>query len=540
MSSRSVAAVGLVALVLPALSGCRDFSNGDGTSDGGRARDAAVRAHSDGDTNGDGPAGAADVSVTTGDPINGGVDAAGDGAAMDVATSGSGGSGSDAGPAPGSGGGSAGGRPTGGGGMPATGSGGTAGPGTGGAATASGGSTSPPGTGGAVASGGRVGGTGGAATGGAATGGAGTGGAGTGGAGTGGAGPSIAYTANVIFVTSAAFSVADLATKGGGTGAVAVLAGADKACAEAVASPFSRVPAGKYVAWMSSMQSNAIDRLKAAAGGTAPRGWQRVDGRPFLDTIPSTNEGYPDVLYPVTFDETGNFMQVAVRTATDSFGHVNSLHCNNWTSVAATDSSGTGVADAGLNDWTQGYARPCSEKVSLYCMQVDKVTVVPHPTAPANAKRIFVSTTWMPANGIAGADARCATDAIAANLSGTFRALLATSTASAASRFHPTGTRPYARLDGVIVAAKDTDLLQANPVMLAPNSVSAMGVRMFATTFAGAANITAVGTQTCGDWTIATTASTSSYGSSTFVRTGFFSGFSDNCTRGYGLHCLED
>jgi len=55
---------------------------------------------------------------------------------------------------------------------------------------------------------------------------------------------------------------------------------------------------GTYVAWLSSATSNARDRI-----GTTARGWRRMDGRPFADTLAEI--AINKTAYPIIFEENG-------------------------------------------------------------------------------------------------------------------------------------------------------------------------------------------------------------------------------------------
>ncbi|HVT08536.1 MAG TPA: hypothetical protein VHO67_13840, partial [Polyangia bacterium] len=354
----------------------------------------------------------------------------------------------------------------------------------------------------------------------------------------GGAGAAGGGGPNVAFVTSQVYSRAELAALGSGTGATAVLAGADRACAAAAAGPGSLVPAGTYVAWISSRSQDALGRLAAARGGVPPRGWRRVDGRPFVDQIPLGS--VPHTFYPIGLTEKGQPPSaIWAWTATTNAQHSIPLYdCQDWTSSASTDNAEVGLPTAGGYNWSGGIGESCSLSLPVICLQVDYAVPVVAPAPPANAKWAFFSYPFSTSSGLAGADALCAKDAAFAGLSGTFRALLATSTASAASRFHLTNTRPFVRLDGVIVAAIDGDLFQAPPKMLAPINEDVYGDFSASSTYVGAPGLTQIGTQTCSDWS--TTSSHGVLGAANFTGVAAFNGFTDVCTRDGGIVCLED
>jgi hypothetical protein len=94
--------------------------------------------------------------------------------------------------------------------------------------------------------------------------------------------------------------------------------------------------------------------------------------------------------------------------------------------------------------------------------------------SPSTERRIFVTSTVYTAalGGIAGADARCATQADAAGLDGNFKAWLSTISSSVVDRLSHEGG-PFARVDETIVANDWADLLDG--ALLAPISLDATG-----------------------------------------------------------------
>jgi hypothetical protein len=114
----------------------------------------------------------------------------------------------------------------------------------------------------------------------------------------------------------------------------------------------------------------------------------------------------------------------------------------------------------------------------------------------------FVSSnTLVPGGGIAAADSICSSEAKAAGLAGSFKALLATDGASAASRFDLRGL-PWVRPDGVAIVDKAADLAQH---LNAPIDVGASGAYDFggAWAWAGAPTPGVAGSaaSTCASWT---------------------------------------
>jgi len=256
--------------------------------------------------------------------------------------------------------------------------------------------------------------------------------------------------ANRVFVTSTLQSAGSL----GG------FAGADALCTSLAQGAGLT---GSFRAWVSTTATDAIDRF------TGVRGWVRPDGRPVAD-LPA--ELATEALrYPIRLDEHGN--DVGDQSAYAATG--------TYSDGTALDTCGdldtaSGLVFAGLpwvtgGQWTASDELSCSQALRLYCFGVD--LDVPLVIAPATGRLAFVSATkFTPSNGLASADAACATDAAAAGLAGTFRALLPFGTSTAASRFDTTGP-PWVRVDGVALADTAADLLAGNE--RAPLDVTAAG-----------------------------------------------------------------
>jgi hypothetical protein len=136
-------------------------------------------------------------------------------------------------------------------------------------------------------------------------------------------------------------------------------------------------------------------------------------------------------------------------------------------------------------------------------------------------------------------------DARDAGLAGSFRALLPSDGASAASRFHPGGARPYVRVDGVVVTSLDGDLFLGQPEMLAPIDVDADGRVSGGPVFSGSVTGTlGVGNLACAGGENAarpaTAALVARYGAASLTGTDFFGGFEAECSRAAAIYCLQD
>lgn len=300
---------------------------------------------------------------------------------------------------------------------------------------------------------------------------------------------------NVVFVTSTTH-----------TGALGGLAGADAIC-QARAAGVNL--AGTYRAWLSTGTVNAIDRLGSASG------WVRPDGRPFANSRADLAAGR--IFYPAVLNERGSPSIGNVWTATTATGALSgTAHCLNWTSGTETTGTQTyGSNEYGTFAWTSNGGATCTNQHHLYCFGVDHQATVAPPVATAVRRAFVTSGSWLPNTGIASADALCASEAGAASLPGTYRALLASSTASAASRFSTTGN-PWARVDHVVLAPTATQLLASTGThWQAALNVTASGAYVTSRTWAGAPNLSTPGmsptgaSTNCANWS---TAAATSFG----------------------------
>lgn len=337
-------------------------------------------------------------------------------------------------------------------------------------------------------------------------------------------------------------------------GALGGLVGADSICAQRAAA--ANLP-GAYVAWLSTSSQSAASRLAAA------QGFVRTDGKPFANTVADIINN--KIFNPLRFDESGvdlsagvptNSGDLTVWTGTEKDGTASpSLSCSDWTSNATNNSNcmtpgecGTsGRVSGGPASWTARTSAQCSTARRLYCFQIDHTSaLVP---APTSGKIAFVSTkafTPGPGAGVAGADTLCASNAASAGLSGTFNALLATTTASAASRV--TLAPLYVRPDGIPIAtgatiaagsALDSGIWQRADGSYAPATGDVV--------YTGATSPSATGTaaSTCDDWT-STTSTTANIGADTFADPNWWNLLSSNgspangaCTTTLAVYCLQ-
>jgi hypothetical protein len=331
--------------------------------------------------------------------------------------------------------------------------------------------------------------------------------------------------ANLVFVTS----TQPLAGSLGG------IAGADAVCSERATA--SGLP-GTYVAFVSTSTTNAIDRIAGA------RGWIRVDGLPFADTPADIAAGH--IFYPVGLDESGAFTRTYAVTASDATGHFDGNGCSDFTSTVETQCTIGYTRATG----SEGIVDPhvlglCDFGASLYCFGVSQSLALV-PPAPLSGLRVFVSTPWQPGGGLASADARCAADAAAAGWTGTFRAMLATATATAASRF-TSSSGPVVRADGVPVAADVVTLMSGaleTSIDLSATGAVANDVDVWAGAFSPT-QLPSGAYNACTSWTSTSSTALAPVGHAAEADVGFFgvdaTGFGDNiaCSMALPVYCLE-
>ncbi|HVJ90598.1 MAG TPA: hypothetical protein VM580_12405, partial [Labilithrix sp.] len=248
---------------------------------------------------------------------------------------------------------------------------------------------------------------------------------------------------------------------------------------------------GTFVAWLSSSTVDARDRLGEA------RGWRNTAFSPFADEQAELLAG--QVYFPILRDESGELVSGKVATGTTASGVAAEQNCDDWTSSDAADALVTGEPSAGSALWTEdSTGDSCAEAYHLYCFQTEHDS--PQFPTPSQGRTVFVSAQpfMLGADGRDAADELCAAEADAAELSGTYVALLGTSTESALARLVQP-SRPWVRPDGMTVANSTAWLgFLGLPVAVTElaNGEHAGGVLVF-----GAADIAEPAPFHCENWT---------------------------------------
>ncbi|MDQ3265142.1 MAG: hypothetical protein M3Y59_16040 [Myxococcota bacterium] len=285
--------------------------------------------------------------------------------------------------------------------------------------------------------------------------------------------------ANYAFITSTTVA----------PGAVGGLAGADAFCQSRAAA--AGLP-GTFRAWVSSDVGpvHAVDRL-----GTA-EGWRRPDGE--VVTLSKSDLAGQRHLYPLTLDEFGQPLPTfsLVATGTDNEGKANSgRNCGGFTTTA-----GDVFSKYSDMTWGAGTGSTCAQAQHLYCFGID--STLPPGYIPLQGRKAFISSSNLSGHtGLAAADAFCQADAVAAGLTGAFRAMLSTSTQSAESRFD-SGRAAWVRVDGVGLSHSASGMFSQDPFRAAFNLTAAGDPVGCYGTWTGSSqpNLAGTASSTCDDW----------------------------------------
>ena len=313
---------------------------------------------------------------------------------------------------------------------------------------------------------------------------------------------------NVIFMTSASF-----------TGNLDGRAGANNLCQRAADE------AGLEGTYVALLWTSTDDPTTALVGS---RGWVDLGGTVIGDDPTSLVFANAN---PVRVDETG-------APITDTNVHAwfggrpeASQTCSDWTD--ATSPGGIVLSVSAHASFNTDTYNGCNASARLLCAEIGHVA----PLAPPRetGRVAFVSTTlFRPGGGLAAADAVCQGDAVAAGLSGTYRAFLASSGASAGERFDPAGL-PWRRVDGVRITETAAELVGAAPIPVWRSFIgrTATGAVTNARAWTGTA------TQNCADWTNGSTELGSMGSTHTTVRAALQLFPNVGCGSALPLICLE-
>jgi hypothetical protein len=216
--------------------------------------------------------------------------------------------------------------------------------------------------------------------------------------------------------------------------------------------------------------------------------------------------------------------------------------------AALTCSVGLGYGGGRL--WLYLYRiNPCNiSSYRLYCFETGRnVAVSPTTGNPTVTRTAFVSkATFSPASGLTAADTLCTGEATAAGLTGRFKALLATSSGSAISRFDLNGP-PWVRPDGLRIVDSARDITRTVLAPLEVEADRAIAPRNLQV-WTGAETVDGPATDTCKDWTSASSADVAVGGASSRVGYDWFAGSGRkkgapiSCDRAAAVHlyCFQE
>jgi hypothetical protein len=207
--------------------------------------------------------------------------------------------------------------------------------------------------------------------------------------------------------------------------------------------------------------------------------------------------------------------------------------------------AGTGTA----RYWTLGFSIACSQESRLLCFETGESSSL--PDFATTGKNAFVTSITVTGNlgdsadaggatGIAAGDTICQARAEAAGLpnSANFKAWLSDGTIDAKDRFTSDG--PWVRIDGVKLAENVTDLSDGG--LFTSINVDETGNYMPANyAWTGTDNTGLKTTETCSDWTEATSTVNGDIGRVVAAGSGWSDDFSPTpCNSSYRLYCFED
>ena len=303
---------------------------------------------------------------------------------------------------------------------------------------------------------------------------------------------------------------------------------------------------GHYVPWLPTSTVNATAALGSA------RGWIRPDGLPFADTIGvaggATGLVNGQIYYPPAIDELGAPIGMGLAWGGHQDGSpYPGAPCADWTTNSAGAQSIEGDPNSGSGMWTYGYGSQCNEALSLYCFGTD--LSAPVTVAAPTGRRAFLSKgNFDPSTGLTGADSLCQSEAASASLPNAshFLALLATSSASAASRFDLSGAN-WQRPDGVAMASSVSALVSGQILAAVTQHADGSYIELQGTVWTGATSkdLSAAGTQvsTCDSWTSSAAVDAGPYpsvGVSDQATSEWFYGGGYNCNASWPVYCFEN
>jgi hypothetical protein len=213
----------------------------------------------------------------------------------------------------------------------------------------------------------------------------------------------------------------------------------------------------------SNNMTTALQHISSAAGS-----FIRTDGQVAARPDPFTHVGgYVGLTAPISLTEGGQLLfqgatpgdnSVNVMTGTNEDGASDGFgDCSNWTSSTASRDAGVAGGFFGASSGGNGSfvtqastVGSCASSAHIYCVQNVSGSTVTSPAIPSGGKRIFVtSSPYSPVDN--GAPNAYCFAFRPSGATGSFNALLATTTATAAQNAGLTASASYYRADGAFL-----------------------------------------------------------------------------------------
>lgn len=297
-----------------------------------------------------------------------------------------------------------------------------------------------------------------------------------------------------------------------------------------------------FVAWMSDDISDAYLMVGAA------RGFIRLDGA-YISDLPTDIYQRGRIMNPIDLDETGQLQSgLPVYTGTGTNGaNVATSNCSNWTGGTGYVA---GITSGGPYAWTAAYvgASCAGRQWPIYCFKKDRVTPLAPVSLPTGAKRIYLlrSPTFVSGGGITNADTQCNMAGNKGPLTGTFKALLSTSSTSAATHALLPGASYYTT-DSLAPQLIGTGSQIAGGVVNtgiwagSNGSYSLQGINAW--TGSTTPGVAGTGVSTCNDWNAMSGNGAIHGWADTLIEgsngAAFWSWSTLPCTASLGLYCVE-
>ena len=247
---------------------------------------------------------------------------------------------------------------------------------------------------------------------------------------------------------------------------------------------------GTFLAWLPG-PTNAVERFADS------RGWTLVDGTPIADRATDLVTG--SVLNPIVLDEAGREARGSYAWTGTRFDGTRAAACLDWTTASPAELGMTGDPTSGGGLTLERYTPGCDVPARLFCLETGHDVAI--EVNRMSGRQAFVTAhSWLPnPGGVPDADRLCTTEAQAADLPGTYKAVLSTVAEPAASRFVLTRS-PWIRVDGVRLAATATDVFDA-PWLATFLDRAADGTRLVDFPRVWGGDPTAMRNDTCANWT---------------------------------------